>query len=1230
MRILSVRLHNLNSLAGSWSIDFSAPGYVASGIFAITGPTGAGKSTILDAICLALYGRTPRLRQVSRSQNEIMSRRTGECAAEVEFETGQGRFRCHWSQHRARRRPDGQLQQPRHELADGVTGELLATRIREVEQKVEGLTGMDFDRFTRSMLLAQGDFAAFLRAGPDERAPILEQITGTGIYSRISILVHERCSAERIRLAELVTGLDGLQALAPEQVASLRSGLERLRARAGTLDRVLQRLSRALAWWERVTELREQLHRTRLDLEQAARHRQDARPQLERLARAMRAATLDSLYVELCLLRQEQERDGSVLVREGEKEERLAGKRQELAASFGAAEQALQECRRQRQRGEEVIRRVRDLDVRLAAAGRELARRRATLAGREEECGRQEADLAAGTERITVCLDRLAELVAYCEEHSRDGLLVEQLAGIRGRCARLEELARTRTGLEQQEAAAAEGLARAEQELARQEQVYRESEQAVPVLEQRRAGLEERRNRLLQGRSLAAWQEQGEALARRVHDLEEAGRALARIGELTAALDTETRNSNRLQAALDACRSARARLEEELALRRKLVNGLREQEELRRRIRDLEEERGRLVPGRPCPLCGSTSHPWAEETPQVAEPDALAREEAAFDELAAAVGRDAVRQATLEQDLVRVGERCDEFREALARERQRLARLAAELEVEPDRETLERVMEEAGRQRQEGRRILARAGELQQEIEDAGRALEQAREDRSRAGQGLQEARYRRQAAADNLNRVRQELAGVAENLEEARQELGRCLQPLGMAGPLPADPGPLLRELEQRLRVWKKARQEQDLLQRDLAGLRAGQEAGKKRLRQLRAENETLQQEIAAREEELKQLQEERQELFGSRDPDREQERLAATEEKATARLEELRSGLAGADRDLHALRERLRRLRQDIGVRAGRLRDREERLRQALASAGFRDEAEFTDARLQPAEMQALQELETSLQQEEAGLRARAGELAATLAAEEEKALSATPLPELLQRQESLQGRRRELQERIGALRAELEREHAVEQRRRELIGALRAQERETARWERLHELIGSADGRKFRVFAQGLTLDLVIHHANRELQKMQDRYLLVRAGQSLDLAVIDNYQAGEIRSTANLSGGESFLVSLALSLGLSAMASRNVRVDSLFLDEGFGTLDEDALDMALQTLAGLRREGKLIGIISHVPALRERIPTRIRVEPGPGGRSRITGPGVAGYGSRLRPGRKPRTSP
>ena len=132
MRILKVRVQNINSLKGNWSINFEDPAYAAGGLFAICGPTGAGKTTILDAVCLALYGRTPRLRHVTKSENEILSRQTGECFAEVTFEPRSGTFRCHWRQWRARKKASGELQAPRRELSDAVSGQVLEGNVQGV------------------------------------------------------------------------------------------------------------------------------------------------------------------------------------------------------------------------------------------------------------------------------------------------------------------------------------------------------------------------------------------------------------------------------------------------------------------------------------------------------------------------------------------------------------------------------------------------------------------------------------------------------------------------------------------------------------------------------------------------------------------------------------------------------------------------------------------------------------------------------------------------------------------------------------------------------------------------------------------------------------------------------------------------------------------------------------------------------------------------------------------
>ena len=149
-------------------------------------------------------------------------------------------------------------------------------------------------------------------------------------------------------------------------------------------------------------------------------------------------------------------------------------------------------------------------------------------------------------------------------------------------------------------------------------------------------------------------------------------------------------------------------------------------------------------------------------------------------------------------------------------------------------------------------------------------------------------------------------------------------------------------------------------------------------------------------------------------------------------------------------------------------------------------------------------------------------------------------------------------------------------------------------------LNGLIGSADGAKFRKFAQSLTLNHLVYLANEQLNRLDGRYQLqCQQSETLSLEVLDTWQGDSVRDTKTLSGGESFLVSLALALALSDLVSNKTSIDSLFLDEGFGTLDNDTLEIALDALDNLNASGKMIGIISHVEALKERIAVQIKVE-------------------------------
>ncbi|MEL6274684.1 MAG: AAA family ATPase, partial [Bacteroidota bacterium] len=207
MKILQLRIHNLNSLRGQQEIDFSSTPLSDTGLFAIVGETGAGKTTILDAITLALYGRIDRDPDVRGAGKEVMSYGTANCSAEIEFTTTEGIYRSRWERRRARNKPDGRLQPAERTVSrlKSTTNqwEFLAEKSSEVDELIPTITGLDYNRFTRSVMLTQGEFARFLKAKPGDRATLLESITGTEVYRQLSTAAYEKHQLARQAFDEL-------------------------------------------------------------------------------------------------------------------------------------------------------------------------------------------------------------------------------------------------------------------------------------------------------------------------------------------------------------------------------------------------------------------------------------------------------------------------------------------------------------------------------------------------------------------------------------------------------------------------------------------------------------------------------------------------------------------------------------------------------------------------------------------------------------------------------------------------------------------------------------------------------------------------------------------------------------------------------------------------------------------------------------------------------------------
>ncbi|MEO5350353.1 MAG: hypothetical protein H7836_11990, partial [Magnetococcus sp. YQC-3] len=1100
-------------------------------------------------------------------------------------------------------------------------GQILESSLRGVAERIEAVTGMDFDRFTRSMLLAQGEFAKFLQAAPDERAPILEQITGTALYSEISMGVHARRGEEQKKRDLLQAELSRIEPLDPAAEEQLQQRVAAASAAERVASQQIAKTQQAMAWLEGLERLSRELQQIAEAKRDWEIRQQAFAGERVRLQRATQTLELAGEYASLLALRQAQEADQRAHSQSLDSLPIAETGAQSAAEAVRQAEAEWEQSRERQQAGGECIRQVRALDVQLrereapiqalvtAIAEQEglLARLRTQQEGANHLLARQQQDLTA----------RLARQ----EATQGDASLVEELAGIREQFALLNSLHAEWMTKGSEVRRAGQQLAEATR-LQEEMATTRESRRAeLARIQEEIAQAEAARQQLLGGDDVTTWRQRLSALQEKKSLLEQLGTALLSWREAGQRLEVLQRQRGRLE-------SERAILDPALQAQGERVTHLKEEqarlEQALTRLNGIHayaEARQQLEDGLPCPLCGAAEHPFA--TGNVPVPDttrqALTQVREELQTVGAELLRGKVRIGEINTELAQLALRLEGDEAQVARAeslfRQQTPLLGMVATGEELTERLPHLLTELTAQMAETSRGVQAAERLERELGRLRPSLEQARAQEVLAETQWLEASHRRHAIEQAQQRTTQEADALALRVEQKLVAVQQGVMAYGVEGVTVARLASVLATLTQRRAQWIGLQQEALALERQLATLVV-------ETRQREGEMESAARELARQRERWTALQagrdllrQERQALFADGDPDREERTLAAAVLAAEQRREAARQAEQQATQALARWQNRLTELQQLLAQRAEPLREAEAALVQRLGAFNFVDEADYRAAALPEEKRRILLQQARQLTDEETELAARLREKSLEREVLQQQRLTEHSHGELAQACTEQMGAQRQWQQEVGMLRQQLAENAHKQERQRACAEAVAAQQREWARWDALHALIGSADGKKYRNFAQGLTFERMVRDANRQLQQMTDRYLLIRdSEQPLDLNVMDGYQAGEIRSTRNLSGGESFIVSLALALGLSCMASRNVRVDSLFLDEGFGTLDEESLETALETLAGLHRVGKLIGIISHVPALKERITARIEVIPQAGGRSVLRGPGCS----------------
>jgi len=1227
MRILTLRLKNLNALKGEWKIDFTQSPFIDNGLFAITGPTGAGKTTLLDAICLALYHQTPRLGPISTSNNDIMTRGTAECLAEVEFDIKGKAYRAFWSMRRARGKVDGNLQSADVELAEVESGKVLATQVRPKSEEIEKLTGLNFARFTKSMMLSQGDFAAFLNANEADRAELLEELTGTEIYGQISQAVHQQFSDAKQKKKEFAIKLEGVTLLSDEQITQLEEEQAQTKSQVATSNQTLVQLQKQQQW-QQAFNANELTIKEASEAQQTANNAiNEARQELDLLTQSEPAEKLRLPFLQRNGLQQDVTRYKERLDEKAAQLPDLKTQKAQRSSEVTHAEQALVLTKQQSSELEKRINeQVVPLDNQIAQLTTEQQKANENAARLRQSINaltlkRTEIENASADNKT-----KLGELETYLREHQSLSGIAEFISGwsetarhIEHDKKQLETLTQSVNNHRQALSSLDDAIAKTNESLSALTQTFDDKNAQVAKCEKAlQAALSDKPSdtNSANATSKASLQQERDTKLHHWDNVLQIGH----IQQQYLALEQD-------RVSLSAQREDFAKqLAQQQSDRQALVDAYKQ---TRSNLKDIEalialdvevaHLRAQLKSGEPCPVCGANEH--TTSTVVIDVPETIQKRDSLNQQLddieqQGARAKESVTQT--EFTLAQVNKQLEQAsgqRDTLLEKWQQISSvLSADIPSfeKVDINTSQSVSQFTQQFKTRLDDISAQLTRLE-ECEQALNAALQAKNEAQQALQGKQSelavSLQQRETLEKQFNERNTELESKTKRVNDGILALSETMTAHG------ADIHNLtidgiaswLNEKAEALKTYKHNHQLHAKLKDELQEVSSNLLVVNRDIESAEDQLKGVCEELVQLDNSLKALRDSRTTVFPEGNIAETRNKASAAQEMAERNVSECKSRLQQTDTILSRLEAEIAQLNEQMREKEQALTEATEYFSRQLASSPFADEQAFSNALLDEDTRNTLLELQKRLTQQKQQADLKLENALATqqsLKAHANAALWQSELEEhgaqWLDTKITQQAQQRDtLLSSLGQIEQQLSANNQARERQQQLVDEMAAFEAYYDDITYLHSLIGSASGDKFRRFAQGLTLDNLVQLANQQLDKLHGRYQLIRKeNEGLGLSVLDTWQGDVVRDTKTLSGGESFLVSLALALALSDLVSHKTSIDSLFLDEGFGTLDAETLDVALDALDNLNASGKMIGVISHIEAMKERIPTQLKV--------------------------------
>ncbi len=1275
MKIEKITLCNLTSIEGEQVIDFTEEPLRSAGLFAITGDTGAGKSTILDAICLALYNKAPRFDNIEQLSTEELKQATDKpqqqqaknpCSilrrgqkqgyVSVVFTTTSGEtYEAQWS---VRIKRTGIYDTPERTLTQLRPNKERIADKAQLQQRIEEAIGLSYEQFTRTVILAQNSFANFLRAKTKEKAELLEKLTGTEVYSEVSKQIYQLATNAQNEVTAVENEMRGLMAdYLDEHMLSETQKRQQLLSAAQTNSlQQKERLGKQLDWIDRFMQAAQLVTEREAQFAAATKACMEAKGDQAKLERYDAVLPMQPLYQTIKMRRADVE---SIKKEEAENVVALEAARKSIDSlnnQLDVAHERTLMAEKQLNERQPVISRGYSLIGEMNEAEEQLKRLDLQLQKTEQAAEQRRNDLKAKQETLDRKQEEIKEKKLRRQQLEVHRQMFEKFDLIKDKLSKLssETLNNDRNHNKQNDLQ--KRITDNRLQLEKEEQEQNKIEGQLNTL----------RSELLihrqanHGLDSAQLQKTASDNRTRLAALQHATSLWQRISENYARISEKIAKQKREQTELAQKQLQVKKIEVEVKAAEEAFDRFSTAYTLSQ-SQNIVQLRKQLKEGTACPVCGATHHPYHTETERELG-ELLSNMTHEYEQLRHDLDTKRTVLANLRETAA-----ADEAR--IVTDEQSLSELKAQQQLDVEewghyayldnsfadctatvnrdarRMMIELLIDNTTRSADEADAALKTYNEHQHlinKLNEQIEALDLKRNDRKTRHDNLQTAIRIDQGALEELQQTINQSDRACRELYD---DLTKMITLTDWFNDWKGNNDGLRMRLTNMHTDWQQVLAQLDeaersisLLQEEIKGVEGNVAEGERNVTQCRESRDAKREKLSEKREELRRL-------MGENTPDKENELLQAaidTAREAEQKVRQLFATAQGELKQLEGKRENLLKNRldnqqqqqlkqQELDLMILRFNGTHSPVQFAELDAIFSSSTDWNELRAHLSQLneqgvlannnleqarQALQTLQADVNRPSASAAPAAD---VTVMPDGSEVVNAVPLHNVppvahvsvADNQALYASLRITLSE---ALKLETQQLETTESELQEVNLRLLSHEKcmlrtaslqekltqlnnEATEWKRLNELFGSSVGDKFRKVAQSYTFGYLVQHANHHLRQLSPRYELSHIPNSLILEIIDHDMFDEHRFVTSLSGGETFVVSLALALGLASLSSHNLVIGSLFIDEGFGNLDRSSLDLVMLALSNLENtQGRKVGVISHTEQIRSQISPQV----------------------------------